>query len=650
MTQTSKHNNGHARKIVIIGNGPVGIHFCNELLRQQSGDAIHIFGDEAYAPYNRVALSQLLYGDKTLTDIQLALSENSQLTTHWHTRITKIDTANRQLVSQYGEYHEYDLLILATGSSAHIPNLPGIHLPGVYTFRNLKDAEALLTRRVTSRHTIVLGGGLLGIETARAMRRLSTEVTLIHHSSWLMNRQLDEGSASRLQQALEAEGIKVLLSTSVLAVDGRHKAEAVILRTGEILPCDTLVLSTGIRPNIELAKQAGIAFGQGIKINEQLESSVAGIYAIGECAEINGQIIGLVAPGLSQASLLAQHLCSTSDTTYKQQAIASKLKVLKLPVLSLGEMGLQHEGPESQQLSFVRRDRYRVLRFERGRLAGACAIGQWPDQDRLKDLIEQGKNLNFLQKLRFRLSGNIWGESQAILDHHIICNCRQISAGQLRACAVQGLALDSTGAGTVCGSCRPLLQQFAPNPELFVDAAQVKQNDNSLIYLSALGLLALLLIVAFQLSAPWLPPENYDPNSLSTWWTDSWKRQISGFVLLGLTLISLVLSARKRLTRFKWISFSNWRAVHIILTTLVLAGLFLHTGASNYQGINAWLISCFWLAALAGILTTWLSLQESKRASMKIKRIKQGAITLHIISFWPLPVLLAFHILSVYWF
>jgi nitrite reductase (NADH) large subunit len=650
MTHLSKHENGHPRKIAIIGNGPVGIHFCNELLRQHSDDEIHIFGDEPYSPYNRVALSQLLYGDKSLTDIQLELSDDGRVTTHWHTCITEIDAANKKLTCQYGEQYGYDQVVLSTGSRAHIPNLPGIHLPGVYSFRNLKDAEALLTRRVTSRHTIILGGGLLGIETARAMRRLSTEVTLIHHSSWLMNRQLDEGASLRLQEALEAEGIKVLLSTSVLAVDGRYKAEAVILRSGETLPCDTLVLSTGIRPNIDLAKQAGIAFSQGIKINDQLETSVPGIYAIGECAEINGQIIGLVAPGLSQASLLAKRLCNNSDAPYIQQAVASKLKVLKLPVLSLGEMGLQYEGPESQMLSFVRKDRYRVLRFERGRLVGASAIGQWRDQDRLKDLIEQGKNLNFLQKLRFRLTGNIWGESQAILNHHIICNCRQISAGQLRACSAQGLALESTGAGTVCGSCRPLLGQFAPNPALYIDAAEGKQTDNSLIYLSALGLLALLLVFAFQLSAPWLPPEQYDPNSLSTWWTDSWKRQISGFVLLGLTLISLLLSARKRLTRFKWIRFSSWRAVHIVLTTLVLAGLFFHTGASNYQGINAWLITCFWLAALAGILTTWLSLQESKRASMKIKRIKQGAITLHIISFWPLPVLLTFHILSVYWF
>ena len=650
MSQTEKLEKASPRKIIVIGNGPVGVHFCNELARLESQDHIRIFGAEPYSPYNRVALSQLLYGDKTLPDIQLQIDSRNNPETHWHTRVVAINHEQKFITTQYDERFSYDVLVLATGSSAHLPNLPGIHLKGVYSFRDLKDAEALLTRRVTSRHTIILGGGLLGIETARAMRRLSTEVTLIHHSSWLMNRQLDQGAAERLQEKLEAEGIKVMLDTSVMAIDGRQKIDGVILRNGRTLPCDTLVLSTGIRPNIDLAKQAGIAFGQGIKINDTLETSLPDVFAIGECAEVNGQIIGLVAPGLSQASLLAQRLCSLTDASYKQQAVSSKLKVLKLPVLSLGEMGLQHDSPESRLLSYARKDKYRVMRFERGRLAGASAIGHWPDQDRLKDVIEQGRNLNILQKLRFKLSGNIWGESQAILDHHIICNCRQITAGQLRACATEDKALESTGAGSVCGSCRPLLAQFSTDSSLYHDASQTESTDKSLSYLSWLALLALGLIIGFQFTATWMPPENYDPNSLSTWWTDSFKRQISGFTLLGLTVISLLVSARKRLPWFKWVSFSNWRVVHVVLTTLVLAGVFFHTGVSDYQGINAWLITCFWIASIAGVLITLLSKQENVRPGMTIRRAKQSAIMLHILSIWPLPVLLAFHILSVYWF
>lgn len=650
MSQSEKLDKASPRKIIVIGNGPVGVHFCNELARLGCHDHIRIFGAEPYSPYNRVALSQLLYGDKTLPEIQLQIDSSKNPETHWHTRVVAINHEQKFITTQYDEHFSYDVLVLATGASAHIPNLPGIHLKGVYSFRDLKDAEALLTRRVTSRHTIILGGGLLGIETARAMRRLSTEVTLIHHSTWLMNRQLDQGAAERLLEKLEAEGIKVMLNTSVMAIDGRQKIDGVILRNGSTLPCDTLVLSTGIRPNIELAKQSGMAFGQGIKINDKLETSLPGIYAIGECAEINGQIIGLVAPGLSQASLLAQKLCSLSDANYIQQAVSSKLKVLKLPVLSLGEMGLQHDSPESRLVSYARKEKYRVLRFERGRLAGASAIGHWPDQDRLKDLIEQGRSLNILQKLRFKLTGNIWGESQAILDHHIICNCRQITAGQLRACAAEGKALESTGAGSVCGSCRPLLAQFSADRNLYHDASQTESKDKSLSYLSWLALLALGLIIGFQFTATWLPPENYNPNSLSTWWTDSFKRQITGFVLLGLTVISLLVSARKRLPWFKWVSFSSWRVVHVVLTTLVLAGVFFHTGVSDYQGINAWLITCFWIAAIAGVLITLLSKQENVRPGMTVRRAKQSAIMLHILSIWPLPVLLAFHILSVYWF
>ncbi len=639
------------RRIIVVGNGPVGVHFCNELIRNGNQDEILLFGDEPYSPYNRVALSQLLYGDKALSEIGLELNQSPQIKTQWHTRIVEIDHQAKRVLTQYGESYNFDLLVLATGSRAHVPNLPGIHLKGVYTFRNLKDAEALLTRRVTSRHTVVLGGGLLGIETARAMRRFATEVTLIHHSSWLMNRQLDQGAATRLKEKLESEGIKVMLGTSVLAVDGRSKLDAIMLRNGISIACDTLVLSTGIRPNIELAKQSGMAFGQGIKINDALETSLPNIYAIGECAEINGQVIGLVAPGLSQASLLAQRLSNKSSALYIQQAISSKLKVLKLPVLSLGEIGLQHESPESRLMTFARKDKYRVLRFERGRLAGASAVGEWPDQDRLKDIIEQHKSLNVLRKLRFKLTGNIWGESQKVLDHHIICNCRQITAGQLRACAAQGEMLETTGAGTVCGSCRPLLPQFAVNTALFENAAgQSDSKDNSLGYLSWLSLAALALIIAFQFTAPWLPPENYNPNSLSTWWTDSFKRQITGFVLLGFTLLSLLVSARKRLSWFKWVSFSTWRVIHIVLTSFVLAGIFFHTGASDYQGINAWLISCFWIAAIAGVITTLLSKQENAHPGMTIRRAKQSAVMVHILSIWPLPVLIIFHILSVYWF
>lgn len=636
-------------RVAVIGNGPVGVHFVNELLTQTAQAEVHLFGDEPYDPYNRVALSQLLYGEKSVQDLELPLVDSDSLHCHWHTRIDEIDTRRRSITDNQGVTYLYDVLVLATGSRAHMPSIPGVHMTGVYSFRNMKDAQALLSRRVGSRHTVVLGGGLLGIETARAMRRMSTSVTLIQHASWLMNRQLDEASARMLEADMAAEGIEVRTSTAVMAVDGRRRVEGVMLRDGKTLACDTVILATGIRPNIELAREAGIRVRQGIHIDDQLRTSAPNVFAIGECTEMNGEIFGLVAPGLEQAALLARRLANKTQEVYQQRALATRLKVLDTPVISIGQTGELHTGPDSRFIQYKKDGIHRSLHLERGRLIGASGVGAWGDQERLKDLIEEGGQLNIFKRLRFRLSGSLWGESEQILDHHIICNCRQVSAGELRACAAQGQALSCTGAGTVCGSCRPLLVQFDPQEE--PTEPDVIAQPKGIIWQSLTGLVGMLLIALFLLTSPLISvAEQYTPNHISSWWTDSDKRQITGFTLLSLTLFSLLVSARKRISRMSWLSFSTWRGWHIVLTTLVLALLFLHTGQSDFQGVNQWLIVSFWSAAALGFIATLMSWREQASPGIGTKRIKRWAVFGHIVAFWPLPVLLSFHVLSVYWF
>lgn len=638
------------RTIIVVGNGPVGVFFCSEILRRTPGTEVHLFGDEPYEPYNRVALSQLLHGERSLSQLALALPTNTGFHTHWHTRIKCIDPTLKTVTTAYGDVFSYDELVLATGSRAHVPNLPGVHIPGVYCFRNLKDAQALCSRRVGSRHTLVLGGGLLGIETARAMRRRGNDVTLIHHSAWLMNRQLDPGTAAHLKSSLEEAGIVVRLETSVLAVDGTRNMTGVILRNGDILKADTLILSTGIRPNLELARSANIAVGRGIRINDRLQTSDDNVYAIGECAEINGDVFGLVAPGLEQASILAARLSGDVESVYQQQALATRLKVMDQPVVSIGDIGMRHDTPDSRFLTHEKNGHYRTLRFQRGKLKGAAGIGEWPDQAHLKDLMAEGRQLSLLQSLKFRFTGDIWPASEQIQDHHIICNCRQVSAGALRECCAAGHPLSSTGAGTVCGSCVPLLQQFDPTqPEHPNNAASNTQ------WLAAFSLVAVALITLFQTLSPFGGPQSYQPQDgiqamLSTWWVDSEKRQISGFVLLGLTVTSLLLSARKRIRSLELLPFSFWRWTHVILTTLVLAILFFHTGVSEFQGINAWLIYSFWATALLGVGSSLFTHRESASPSIHSKRHKRWFVLAHIIAFWPLPALLSFHVLSVYWF
>ena len=660
MTLASASAEQHPTKgtIAIVGNGPVGVHFCNELLALSDDFEIHIYGDEPYDPYNRVALSQLLYGEKSLSDLRLTLAESPRLFTHWHTRITRINTERRSITDNQGVVRFYDHLVLATGSRAHIPNIPGTGLSGVFSFRNMEDAAALLSRRVSSRHTVVLGGGLLGIETARAMSRLSTNVTLVHHSAWLMNRQLDEASATALAGSLEESGIQVMLNTAVMAVDGARKVEGLILRDGSTLPCDTLIIATGIQPNIELARDAGIAVGRGIRIAPTLETASKHVYAIGECTEINGEVYGLVAPGLEQAALLARRLTGNSDDIYQQRALSTRLKVLDTPVISTGQIGQVHTGPDSRHITYNKEGVTRSLHFERGRLLGAAGIGHWPDQERIKDLLEDGGDLNPLQRLRFRFTGRIWGGDEQILDHHIICNCRQISAGTLRACAAAGQPLASTGAGTVCGSCTPLLAEFTPadatlgEPATQTESpAETARSSTGMAWQLVTGLIAMALITLFIFAGPLIPiPQQYSPGHISEWWTDSFKRQITGFTMLGLTLFSLMLSGRKRLTFWKWLPFSFWRGLHIVLTTSVLGLLFLHTGQSDHQGLNQWLITTFWVVAVLGFITSLLSWREQASPSVKTKRHKRWAVMAHLLAFWPLPALLAFHVLKVYWF
>lgn len=638
------------KTIAIIGNGPVGVHFCNELQQLSDQYIVHIFGDEPYNPYNRVALSQLLYGEKTLEELLLPLHESSNLHLHWHTRIQHIDTENQRIQDNQGQSYQYDELVLCTGSRAHIPSIPGVHMTGVYCFRDMKDAEALMSRRVGSRHCVILGGGLLGIETARAMSRLSTKVTLIQHSGWLMNRQLDEETANSLTQDLTESGIEVRVNTSVMAVDGTRQLEGVLLRDGSTLECDTLILSTGIQPNIELAREANLHVGRGIRIDENLQTSVNNVYAIGECAEVEGEVYGLVAPGLEQAALLARRLTGNTEQTYQQRALSTRLKVLDTPVVSMGKTGQLDIGPESRFLRYQKEGVNRSLHFERGKLLGGAGVGIWPDQERLKDLIEEDRSLNPWQKLKFRLTGNIWGQDEQILDHHIICNCRQISAGELRACAAQGQSPSETGAGSVCGSCQPLLTQFQPANSFLGDTLEIIK-DKGIGWQIGVGLLGICLIALFILTSPFISiPTSYSPGHISEWWTDSSKRQITGFTLLGLTTFSLLLTGRKRLKAFSWLSFSSWRGWHIVLTTLVLAMLFLHTGQSEFQGINQWLITSFWVTALLGLLTSVASWREQASPSIGTKRNKRWALVGHIIAFWPLPVLLSFHILSVYWY
>jgi len=242
-------------RLVVIGAGPVGIRFAEQML-QRSKEPCHVvcFNGEAYPPYDRIKLTQLLTQQLNYPDIfwqDTAQSQQYKNTSSsfdlLNALVCEIDCENKVALDHYGNQFPYDKLIIATGSSPHIPQINGVDLTGVYTFRNMRDVEFLLARTHRSRHTVVVGGGLLGLEAAKGVRQKNTQVTLVHQAPRLMNRQLDEHSAEKLLQHVTSSGINVLTNDGLASILGRERASGITTRSGKTIDCDTVVLCTGIR-------------------------------------------------------------------------------------------------------------------------------------------------------------------------------------------------------------------------------------------------------------------------------------------------------------------------------------------------------------------------------------------------------------------
>ena len=289
-TSLSTAPNPDQQPIVIVGNGPVGMRAAKELLERVPEHPVVIYGDEQYEPYNRVRLSSWLAGEVDWEGLAQPLDPpfGAKIEERIGYRIATIEPRRRRVIDASGRAQNYSKLILATGSTPFVPNIPGVDLDGIFTFRDLDDTNRLLARRARSHHTVVVGGGLLGLEAARGMQRANTRVTVIEHADRLLGNQLDEEASRLLQAEVKALGIDIIIGDGIADIGGRERVERIRLRSGTALDCDTLVIAAGIRPNIALAKSARLAFGRGIQVDDNMRTSDPDIYAVGECAEHRG--------------------------------------------------------------------------------------------------------------------------------------------------------------------------------------------------------------------------------------------------------------------------------------------------------------------------------------------------------------------------
>lgn len=644
--------------IVVVGTGPVGMQFVHELSRRKQDLPIVVYGSEPVQPYNRVRLSDYLAGDLGLEELAIdeSYSDYANIEYRYNCAVTWINKKEKTITDASGVIQRYSKLILATGSTPFMPVIGNRHYAGVYTFRTLGEADVLLSRQSRSRQTVVLGGGLLGLETARAMQKFHTQITIVEHSKWLMMQQLDEQGASYLQQYIENTGIKVILDDSVISVEGNGRVEKVILRSGEVLDCDTLIIAAGIRPNILLARDAGLSCNRGLRIDDTLVTSNDDIYAIGECAEHNNNVYGLVKPGFDQAAVLADRIAG-GKALYKGSISATQLKVMTQAVFSAGRHGVDEESATTVS-EYVYSDEqdgcYRKIRVFGNRIIGAMAVGQWHECALINEAIQDKRKVWFWQIHRFKSTGNVWGDADdtdvsAWPSAATVCNCIGVSRGRLSnvidtGCNSVECLTKMTRAGSVCGSCKPLLSEMIGTK---VDIEPVSSWRGIL----ALSALAMCLCVLFVFI--WRIPYAGSVQHSIQWdllWRDSLFKQITGFSILALFSIGLLISLRKRSTKLTIGDFNVWRMAHIVLGIAALVVLVAHTGFRLGDELNFLLMINFLLLAVAGANASTVVATEHRMvpAAAKIQRKRWN--WMHLMLFWPLPVLLGFHVFKTYYF
>ena len=381
-------------RLLLIGAGMAANRLLGELAdRCPDRYDVTVLGAEPHRPYNRILLSPLLGGEKHVDD--LALTESDALPDarfHLGDAVVLLDRDQRVAVTESGARFSYDRLVLCTGSNPIRPNLPGSDLAGVHTFRDRADTDALIDATTTARHAVVIGGGLLGLEAACGLARRGIKVAVVHLMNWIMERQLDPAAGALLRASLETRGVDVITGGDTEAILGDEHATGLRLKDGRELPADLVVFAIGVRPNVALAKSAGLTVGRGIIVDDVLTTSDPAILAIGECVEHRGAVYGLVAPLWEQAAVTAAVLAGDDDSRYGGSWVSTSLKVTGVELFSAGDI---QAAPDVEEIVFEDREAgiYRKLVVRNGRLAGAVLLGDARDGAWYLDLIRSAANI-----------------------------------------------------------------------------------------------------------------------------------------------------------------------------------------------------------------------------------------------------------------
>lgn len=459
------------QQLVVVGNGMAGVACVEQILKQAHDFEITIFGDETHANYNRILLSLVLAGEKSADDIVLNDIEwyqINQIRTRLGVKIAGIDRANKLVLDEDGGGTEYDKLILATGSSAFLPPIPGIDKANVHVFRTLDDTRTLLEKARPGLKTVVIGGGLLGLEAARGLQVRGCEVTVVHLGDTLMDRQLDATGGEYLKRKIESLGIRTMLPKQTAALCGNGSVTGLRFASGEELEAELVVVAAGIRPNAELGLQAGLHVRRGIVVNDFMQTSDPDIFAVGECTEHRGQTFGLVAPLLEQGRVLAGAIAGNPGASFAGAAPATKLKIMGVDIFSAGSIDETEPGVEAVRYEDPSLGVYKKLLLKDSRLHGVILVGDIEDELVYQEWLRKGTDLTSLRRqvLFPPREADPGLEIAAMPDSETICGCNGVRKGDIvQAIHAHGIVTlqqlkEKTRASTSCGTCTGLCEKL----------------------------------------------------------------------------------------------------------------------------------------------------------------------------------------------
>lgn len=458
-------------KLLLIGNGMAGVRTIEEILERDSTKyEITIIGEEQYTNYNRIMLSNVLQKKMTIGEIitnPVRWYEDNGITLILHDPVAGLDPEKKQVTTASGQSIAYDKCIIATGSRSFILPVEGAELEGVLGFRTIDDTLQMIELAHRYKRAAVIGGGLLGLEAAKGLVDQGMDVTVIHLEKWLMETQLNQPAGNLLKQDLEKQGIKFLMEKKTTRILGSTRVEGVEFSDGTTLDADLVIMSVGIRPVTGIAKEAGLHVERGIVVDDYMATSAADVYAVGECAQHNKMIYGLVAPLYEQGKVLADLLTNRPTDGYRGSTVSTSLKVSGCDLFSAG---IIHERDDIKGIEAYNglANSYKKLFIRDNRIVGIVLYGDTSEENRYYKMLRSAADISSLNPVALLASADDEASESVVQwdDRDTVCGCNGVTKGTI-VNAIEAQHLTSvadvvrcTKAGNSCGKCKPMIGEL----------------------------------------------------------------------------------------------------------------------------------------------------------------------------------------------